>query len=165
MLFVVIGHGMSHCMILTPFLPFLFPCSRLGWGWGSAMIPRRGSSVEAFTCSASEPLLTTVICPGCSLKGPITFFWLIHNQISVKGPDFKITTPKYISARQPPHLSIYSVSEQNSLRPPCATLTSRYICILKICLKANIRCFRMMLWITCMLCTTNDMWQQHKIKT
>lgn len=36
------------------FMPFPCLCSRLGWGWDLAMIPRRGSSVEAFAHSTSE---------------------------------------------------------------------------------------------------------------
>lgn len=64
MLFVVIGHGISHYMILTP---FFFPA--LPGVEDPAVIPRRGSSVESFTHSASEPSqLTTMICPGYSLK-------------------------------------------------------------------------------------------------
>lgn len=56
MLFGAIGHGMSHYAILTPFsaLPLLHAP---GWveGEASAMNPRRGSSVGAFTFSLSEP--------------------------------------------------------------------------------------------------------------
>lgn len=53
----------------TFFCPSSFLCCRLGWGWGPTMIPRRGSSTEAFIYSASEPSqLTTDICPGCSLS-------------------------------------------------------------------------------------------------
>lgn len=53
----------------TFFCPSSFLCSRWGWGVGPAVIPRRGSSVEAFASAGSElSQPTTVMCPGWSLS-------------------------------------------------------------------------------------------------
>lgn len=58
MLPVVIGHGVSHYMILTPSLtpahPPPHPRCRWGWGCGPTVISRRGSSVGSL--SPSQPL-------------------------------------------------------------------------------------------------------------